>query len=254
VTKVGATRPTRDRLLHAAVAVLARDGLHALSHRVVEREAGATHGSATYYFGTRHAMLVETLRYVARRDEELVQRALSEQRGHPADPAGQRGHPADLAGRPGDRPTDLAAIVAGGYGLEQVVQDLLALFNGGRPETLARYELLLYAARQPELHAEVTRWRSFFAQLIEPLLEQLGVAQPASAARWLLATFDGNLLHQLASPDPALAAQTPRYLQALLQAVTGPAGTGQAGTGQAGTGPAGTRPAGTRPEVRPGEP
>ncbi|HET8680475.1 MAG TPA: TetR family transcriptional regulator [Micromonosporaceae bacterium] len=198
MTKVRATRPTRDRLLDAAVAVLARDGLHALSHRVVEREAGATHGSATYYFGTRHAMLVETLRYVARRDEELVQRALPE----------------------GGRPDDLAALVADSSGLEQVVQQVLELFNGGRPETLARYELLLYAARQPELHAEVARWRGFFAQLIEPMLERLGVAQPASAARWLLATFDGNLLHQLASPDPALAARTPRYLQALLHAVT----------------------------------
>ncbi|HET8659951.1 MAG TPA: TetR family transcriptional regulator [Micromonosporaceae bacterium] len=223
MTKARATRPTRDRLLDAAVAVLARDGLHALSHRVVEREAGATHGSATYYFGTRHAMLVETLHHVARRDEELVQRALSEQHG---------------------RPANLAALAAGDNGLEQVVQDVLALFNGRRPETLARYELLLYAARQPELHAEVARWRGFFAALIEPMLDRLGVDQPASAARWLLATFDGNLLHQLASPDPDLAAQTPRYLQALLLAVTGRSATGQPATGQSATGR----------EVRPGEP
>jgi len=186
---------TRYRLLDAAVAVLARDGLQALSLRVVEKEAGATHGSAAYHFATRAAMLAETLRYLASRDEQLVQRALE---GH-----------------------DPAAMADDDPALERASRQVSDLFMAQRPETLARYELLLYAARRPELQAEVERWHAFFADLIESMLQKLGIAQPATAARWLLAAFDGNLLHQLASPDPATAAQAPRYLQALLRAVVG---------------------------------
>jgi AcrR family transcriptional regulator len=47
----------RDRLADAVLAIVARRGLHGLSHRLVDEHAGVPRGTASNYFRTRDAML-----------------------------------------------------------------------------------------------------------------------------------------------------------------------------------------------------
>ena len=42
----------RTALLEASLRLIGRDGLRGVTHRAVEQEAGAPHGSTTYYFKT----------------------------------------------------------------------------------------------------------------------------------------------------------------------------------------------------------
>ncbi|MGE4428137.1 MAG: TetR family transcriptional regulator, partial [Solirubrobacteraceae bacterium] len=47
----------RSRLLHEALALVSASGLAAVTHRSVERAAGAPHGSVTYHFGNRDGLI-----------------------------------------------------------------------------------------------------------------------------------------------------------------------------------------------------
>jgi AcrR family transcriptional regulator len=53
------TRDLRDRLLGAAMELLSRDGIDAVTIRAVARAAGVTHGAPRRYFATRAYLLAE---------------------------------------------------------------------------------------------------------------------------------------------------------------------------------------------------
>ena len=70
MTSAGATRPSygegRQALLDAAIRVVATSGLRGLTIRAVGAEAGVTHGLVRHHFGSRDALVEETLKYSAR--------------------------------------------------------------------------------------------------------------------------------------------------------------------------------------------
>jgi DNA-binding transcriptional regulator YbjK len=68
----------REQLLDAAITVLGERGIHALTHRAVDAQAGLPAGSASNHFRTRDALLDGVMdRFIAREQalwEELAMR------------------------------------------------------------------------------------------------------------------------------------------------------------------------------------
>lgn len=167
-------RSTREKLLQAALDVLAEEGARAVTHRSVEERAGVARGSTRYHFGTL-ALLFEALIEECARRDMVIALAAQQQLGGLVE-GNEAGHTADL------RPV-MNAIAAG----------LLA----DRQGALARFELFLYAARRPELAAAVDQWASTFVDLGEPLLQAAGDPDPRATASALAAGIDGLVLHSL---------------------------------------------------------
>jgi AcrR family transcriptional regulator len=145
--------------------LLAARGSRGLTHRAVDAAAGLPDGSTSYYFRSRGALLIAAA-------ERLAQ--------------------LDLA--PGDQPNPaVAAERATG------VHDLCDLFarlvheqaTTYRRRTLARYELSLEAARNPEVAAVMTAIGSSFTGIAARMLENLGARDPVGDARALIAACAG---------------------------------------------------------------
>lgn len=173
--------PRRRVLLDAALQVLATQGLRGLTHRAVDRQAGLPEGSCSAYLRTRKALLTALTEYVAA--------------GLAADVAGLAG---DLGCLPED-PDDLGPHV-----------ELIAgLFLGwlDHPELLmARQELAVEAARDPELAAVLDDARSALIRVVDGILENRGKDHGLDRAEWLVASMDGILLAALLKPAPERAA------------------------------------------------
>lgn len=176
--------PTRQLLLDAALALVAEDGVQAVTHRRVEERAGAARGSTRYHFGSRDQLLAALVDHLAERDHQHVRNALAAQ-------------PAP------DGPRTVAAAAG------EVVAALLADRDGA----LARFELYLYAARRPHLRAVVAAWNETFVDVIVGSTAGDGPGRDEAAV--LTAALDGLALHALASPDAARDALAPAWFAAL---------------------------------------
>ena len=110
----------REALLNAAVRVVARGGLRKLTYRAVAEEAGVTHGLVVHHFGSRDALIEESLAYAVRTSLNV------------SDVEPGTGKVADFS-----------------VGLSEMVTS--------DPDTQAfQYELLLESRRRPELSAFIT--------------------------------------------------------------------------------------------------
>jgi AcrR family transcriptional regulator len=156
---------TRRRLLDAAIPLVARGGLKALSHRAVENAAGVARGSATYHLGSRHEIVEGIMERLGALDLE----SLREQQHQVA--------------------TDFLA--TGAIDAEAVARSSFELLFGDRDRVLARYWLTLEAARDETLQPIVRRWRDAFTSVPASLLARLGAADPASDAQDLVDLVDG---------------------------------------------------------------
>jgi DNA-binding transcriptional regulator YbjK len=54
----------RDQITDAAIEVVARDGLHGLSHREVDKHAGLPRGTTSNYFKSREALVAATIQRI----------------------------------------------------------------------------------------------------------------------------------------------------------------------------------------------
>lgn len=160
---------TRQRLLEAAVELLADDGVRGLTHRRVEDRAGAAQGSAKHHFGSWDGLVEAVLTHLVEQDLPLV-----------------------LAPGPEDTVPDLVARA-------QAVMDTV----WSRPH-LARARLALYvhASGRPHLQGIIGAAR-------ERLVARIAVALPGPdaqlGARFVAAFMDGLVLDQLSAPHPDLA-------------------------------------------------
>ncbi|GAA1436845.1 TetR/AcrR family transcriptional regulator [Microlunatus lacustris] len=207
MTSTTPARPpvTGDRRLamaEAAITIIARDGLRALTHRAVDRELDLPAGSTSYYLRTRR-LLVEA---VVRR---LAERTTSDVSAAPAPAA---------AARPPS--------------VEELSQALAALLDRlalRRDDHLVRWALAVDLTDDPELHAFLTSASPVRASLLtraQALLEQLDVPDAAGQARGLVALVDGLLFDRLAGssasgPPTDAAAVLHAYLSGLPRASTG---------------------------------
>jgi AcrR family transcriptional regulator len=163
VTRTGPD--TRRRLLDAAIPLVARGGLKALSHRAVEDAAGVARGSARYHLGSRH----EIVEGLMERMGALELETLREQQHRLA----------------------LDYLATGVIDIETATRSTFAMVFADRDQVLARYWLTLEAARDDSLQPIVRRWREAFTSAAVPLLDRLGASDPAGTAADLVDLVDG---------------------------------------------------------------
>jgi DNA-binding transcriptional regulator YbjK len=166
----------RGVIADAAIGIIARDGLRALTHRAVDREAGLPDGSCSYYARTRRQLL------------ELVVHRLAGRTRADFEQAGSR-LVADALPAPITLDETVAVIVA--------VLDRIVARSA---DQLARFALVVELRDDPELHALLTSASPIQAGMLAAArrtLEALGVDDPETHARGLVALADGMVHHLL---------------------------------------------------------
>lgn len=178
----------RCAILDAALRVVASGGIDAVTHRRVAAEAGVALGSTTYYFGSRDEILLEAFRHYIARHNTMV---------------------ASLADE--FPQSDLASFI------DLLVASTRRQFQDSAM-VLAEYELILFAARNPELAEEYRAWQRTLVGHVAERLERLGARQPIDAARTLVAALRGFELDRLARAEQSFE-EFHRRLEVLLQAL-----------------------------------
>ena len=159
----------RGAILAATVRILTTDGLAAVTHRAVAREAKVPLAATTYYFSSKDELIGEALAILVEDEIERL-RERAQELG------------------PGIRsPRDSAAAVA-----EVLFPDSEAV--GG---LLAKFEVYLEAARRPGLRAHAAHWQEAFTELARSSLALAGAGDPDRLAPFLVAAADGILVHAL---------------------------------------------------------
>jgi TetR/AcrR family transcriptional regulator, regulator of biofilm formation and stress response len=161
----------RSTILAATVRILGSEGLAAVTHRRVAREADVPLAATTYYFDSKDELVTEALAILIE-DEIARLAARTEELG--------------VALR---SPSESAAAVAAV--LFEDANDVGTL--------LAKFEVYLEAARRPGLRETAAHWRRAFDQLAETALALGGAGDPARLAPLLVAGVDGILVHELSN-------------------------------------------------------
>lgn len=174
----------RTQLLDAGLRVIAREGMRGLTHRSVENEAGVPHGSTTYYFGTRYDLLAALSVHMRETDRELVEPIA---------------HQLALLLADRSQEFDLSAMAAA----------TVAWVESNPELQLARYEMQLAGARDPQLKELMTDCAVTFRRMIEPIVVSAGSKQPERHARMVQSIVDGLVLDWLTHTDgdPSLIAE-----------------------------------------------
>lgn len=179
---------TRDRALDAAIELLGEQGIRGLTHARVDERAGLPKGSTSNWFRTRDALIAGVITWLAD-----VERA-------------------EFAAGGAPRITTPDELVDALSGFIAVQTGPLA----GR--TRARYALFLEGNSDPELLAPLLRQRALYVDWTSALLEGIGAAHPAAAARTLMATGEGLVLHRLTvDPDAEIRPVIERAVRACME-------------------------------------
>ncbi|HWT48839.1 MAG TPA: TetR/AcrR family transcriptional regulator [Mycobacterium sp.] len=186
----------RRELCDAAIHVLAEHGSRGLTHGQVDRYAGVPEGTTSYYYRTRTALL----RGVGKRVAEIDVANLRSVIDRPLDPLSPFAHLAELTMMQADGP--------------------------GLILNRARHELLLGAARDPDL-AETSQ--AFVARIIAMAHDAVAHLQPDTDDSALLdaqatavTTFIAGVFSRLVAGDRTInnAEQLARLLRAMVIAVS----------------------------------
>lgn len=162
----------REVLLDAAITVVAEQGMRGLTHRAVETQAGLPHGSTTYYFGTRHDLVVALMQHMAetgRRAVEPIARQLT------------------LAMADRSREFDIDTVADG----------LIQWIDVAASMELARYELQVTSARDPEMKQLMIDTCDIFRQLCEPVVIACGSKNPERDSTVMQAAVDGFMFKRV---------------------------------------------------------
>ncbi|WP_017604305.1 TetR/AcrR family transcriptional regulator [Nocardiopsis alkaliphila] len=169
-------RQRRRLLLEATMAVIARDGVAAVTQRRVAAQAKVPPSTVTYYYATIDDLLVATLTQVNDAYVWVVENL-------PRDP--------DVALR------GFAALIAEGV-------------DHDRAHALAEMELFLIAARRPTLREQVMRWNDAVDAFLTPYLPD-----PAARAG-VIAASDGYFLRCCVLDPPPSAEEVYQALRRLI--------------------------------------
>ena len=164
----------RDELLDAAITVLGERGIHALSHRAVDTQAGLPAGSASNHFRTRDALLDAVVERFADRERQWWEDLARSM--YPTTPV-------ELAGV-------LVAAARTATGPERTL-------------TRARYAILVEAGIHPAVRAQLLTTGARVNAWFMTWLRVAGSADPERDAPIIMNHWTGVVLHDLAVPDPA---------------------------------------------------
>ncbi|MBW5483560.1 TetR/AcrR family transcriptional regulator [Streptomyces bambusae] len=173
----------RERIVDAAIRVVARKGIAGLSHRSVAAEADVPLGSTTYHFKTLDDLLVAALRRA------------------------NEGFAAQIARSPAvaDPEADLATALAGLLG---------EVFAADRGRAELEYELYLAALRRPALRPVAAEWCEAMAGILADRTDPV-------TARALVAVMDGICLQVLLTDTEYDEPYTREILRRVLGAAGG---------------------------------
>lgn len=178
---------TRDRALDAAIALVGEQGIRALTHARVDERAGLPKGSTSNWFRTRGALIAGLAAWLAE----------SERADFTADDASSIQTPAQLV----DALSGVIALQTGPLALR----------------TKTRYALFLECAGDTELLGPLLEQRRVFVEWTVALLTGIGARSPREAARALMATGDGLILHRVTvDPDAEIRPVVERAVRAAL--------------------------------------
>lgn len=173
MTNESRTAARRNEVLDAALRVMARDGIRAVTHRAIAAELGNSLRATTYYFASIDELIEAVfLRYVERSLARF---------GAIEDALPPHGLTVEAAARA------LAAVV---------VSDLLDDRNG----LVAEYYVVLEAARRPSLTQAYAEWERALERALMKYAAALGSLQPEAHAKLVLATLRGLEIAALARP------------------------------------------------------
>ncbi|WP_055479960.1 TetR family transcriptional regulator [Sphaerimonospora mesophila] len=163
----------RERLLDAAICLLGEGGVRAVTHRAVDAAAGVAAGSTANYFSTRDALFNAVVeRFSARERADFDDMAA---RTFPATPA------------------ELGRVLA------EFARDSA---GRNRTLTLARYAILVEAAHEPALRAQLAATGSRVNAWFANWLRLAGSRDPGRDVHVVGNYISGLVLHQLAVPAP----------------------------------------------------
>jgi TetR/AcrR family transcriptional regulator, regulator of biofilm formation and stress response len=172
----------RQALLEATVRIVARAGLDGLTIRSAAREAGVTHGLATYHFRSRDAMVAEALEWAT---EQGIEESRLDTHGGNLD---------DLA-------ADLPELIA---------RD---------PESAAfQFAMALEGRHQPALAEKIRELYDHYIATTHASLEAAGLTPDAKLSQLVFAAIDGLVLQQLIYGNAGATEQALRRLRHLLTA------------------------------------
>lgn len=167
----------RRALLEAALVVIGREGIDAVSHRRVAEVASVPLGSTTYYFNSREEMLVQALEYFARGEIDQLREVF----GGVTSDEWAHGGPAAF--------------------VERLVTLATPQLGDERWRALAQYALFQESARRPELRHIVQEWNEAWWEILSTVLAALGRPSERIDAQVALSMLDGLLLAGIALPQ-----------------------------------------------------
>lgn len=186
-SKVGGPAP----LLDAALAIVAEDGVAALTVRAVARRARTSPGTVTYHCATSEALLVATFEHGESHMVTLLERLTLDL--------------SDGGGSMEDWARGIAAALA-------------RSLQTHRAQHIACYELKLLAARRRALVPASERIQQAYARIARLALRALELADLESATERTVAMISGLLLAELSMPKPNAEKRLRAALLAELQA------------------------------------
>lgn len=189
------SRASSDTILDATIKLIIRGGIDAVRYRDVAAESGVALGTISYQFPSREELIRSAFQfYLASCESSLREMA---------------------AGARLREPRDVAKLFT------DVLQTEFA-----KPDRayLAEYELLVYAARDPQMAEMLTEWDRRLIAELGTILESVGVQTPLATAETLLELSRGFQLVRLGQKKTNFADLYSR-IERVLTALCATAGT-----------------------------
>ena len=186
----------RRALADAAIAILAGQGSHHLTHRTVDRRAGVPAGTTANYFPQRDDLLDAAARRIVELSvTDMTTAAAPTQTGPTSRP--------DLAGLLGD--------------------SLFAAATVLRERYLAIYELLLEATRRPRLAETLATLSESTVESTLALHRELGLGTTRAQVEAMVTLYGGALFALVTGPAPQAVTrdQTRALAEAIVTGVLG---------------------------------
>lgn len=187
----------RTRILEAAIAVLAREGIAETTTRKIADKAGVNQAMLRYYFGSKDDLLFAVLQEMMRQTREIVQQSTLSGKGVRA----------------------------------LLLEGLLGFWRHFESQTelqVMQYELTLYALRNPASAWLARQQYDGYCAVVEALLlegfaraGQNSVVPLPELARFVVAGIDGLILQFISAPDPERARRDLEYLVNAVIALAG---------------------------------
>jgi TetR/AcrR family transcriptional regulator, regulator of biofilm formation and stress response len=163
------TRP----ILEATLRLVGTEGMQAVTHRAVAREAGVSTGAIAYHFASRDALVEATLVFMGQKEIEACERLALELQ---------------------ERVFDTEKWVDG------LADTMAARMEQDRIGQIAVYELLLASARSDRVRAVMEQWNAAYLGLAQLGFRAARSPDPELHARMLVSMVSGAMVKQLAYP------------------------------------------------------